>query len=124
MIRRARAYFPDESAAEMMIELRPYLCPHDQSVFFGQGILTLFLPVLNYKLGNSAERFGNYEACDFSWLEEMLSVWSWMEKTPAWDTLSIRLFARAAKSAKNLSWEPYISTMFSKYVFNLNLNLF
>ena len=80
-------------------------------------MLSILLPTVNYKIHKDIKTFGNYQLPNYSWIDEMLTVSSWMENTPAWDVLWLRILTRTANSSKTIDWNPYIPILFSKFVF-------
>lgn len=47
MIKSCRPYFPDSATAEILVELRPLMCPYDVTMSKAMVYLSDFLPVFD-----------------------------------------------------------------------------
>ena len=111
LVRASRRFFPAGSTGEILAELRPRLCPHDESVFVSSGMLSTFLP------SDPHSPAARDDPLFASWLDEMLGVWGWYGSHFGghWDHLWISLFARLAKSnIGRVPWLPHLDWIFTK----------
>mmetsp|Transcript_17352 Transcript_17352/g.28499 ORF Transcript_17352/g.28499 Transcript_17352/m.28499 type:complete len:1861 (+) Transcript_17352:142-5724(+) len=123
LIRRARRYFNTSAASEIWEELKPYLCPHDDVIFFrSQCLLTLFLPTYNG---------------DAPWLPDFLMLKDWIANCTDWDLHFTTVCSRLAKDAHEAkidsvtsghqlsvslpNWEPHYDRLFSAFLRDFRL---
>jgi hypothetical protein len=76
LIEHARRFFPESATAEILEAFRPLMCPHDISIFKGQGLLCLLLPT---------NRKHDKPAPYHLWFDEFIAMWPWIENMPSWD---------------------------------------
>mmetsp|Transcript_39346 Transcript_39346/g.93061 ORF Transcript_39346/g.93061 Transcript_39346/m.93061 type:complete len:1826 (-) Transcript_39346:1138-6615(-) len=86
LVRRARNFFAPSAAQEIMEELRPYLCPHEKSMYKAAALICKLLPD---ELG-SAGGAGKL-------LTELAGVWEWVPNSLEWQLLWVTLFSRMAR---------------------------
>jgi hypothetical protein len=68
LVRRARVYFSEESAKEILAELVPLISPHDAIAFTALGLIATFLPT----------RSTHYTP---QLVSQFLSMWTWIGMT-------------------------------------------
>ncbi|KAJ8044540.1 Proteasome activator complex subunit 4 [Holothuria leucospilota] len=114
LIEVARLYFTVESTQEILDEVRPLLCPFDETMYKGITYLKLFLPTLvppehhdqGFKL----------------WLKEIMGIWDNHHNSPAWEPMVINLLARtAAGNVGYIDWTDLIPMFFTRFLRSFNL---
>lgn len=63
LVKKVKRYFAPSATNEIWEVLRPTMCMHDHLLFKTQGFLCLFLPTTGDHI---------------TWLDELMSVWSWV----------------------------------------------
>ncbi|CAH0550528.1 unnamed protein product [Brassicogethes aeneus] len=114
LIRAARIYFPASATQDILDEFRPYLCPFNSEITSAIQLLEMFLPIcvkpeeadISYKL----------------WLEEFLTLWDVCHNASTWENHMMWLLARLSIfNMGRIDWEPYVSTMFARFIRTLQL---
>ncbi|XP_054158581.1 proteasome activator complex subunit 4B-like [Oppia nitens] len=114
LVRASRVYFSVASTAEMLDEWRPALCPFDTEMIKAAAYMELFLPTsLPPEHHDQGFRL---------WFDELMSIWTAAQNTPAWEQSFISLFARMANDTIGyLDWRPYIPSIFTHLIRSFNL---
>lgn len=107
MIRMARRYFSLNSTREILLELRPMMCPWDMSFVRAVCCLSLFLPTdlppehhhLGYKL----------------WIDELVYWWLHVQNCPPWEGKLVQLLSRLTyDNIGYVDWNERMPDMFTK----------
>jgi proteasome activator subunit 4 len=117
LIKESRRFFTPESTTEIMNELSPLLCPHDEVCFRAAGFLSLLLPT-------NADAPAATSPAFVGWFEQLFAVWAWVRNTPDWDFAFVQLFSRLAKDnfgKQPLGWQPHLPWLFNKILSMLNI---
>eukprot|EP00038_Savillea_parva_P004886 m.144688 g.144688 ORF g.144688 m.144688 type:complete len:1888 (+) comp11603_c0_seq2:145-5808(+) len=110
LIKDARRFFPATATAEILDEMSPMLCPHDEVCFRAAAFLSLLLPTNGASPAASSPHF-------LGWFERLLTVWGWVRNTPDWDFAFVQLYARVARDnlgTRDLDWAPHLPWLFNK----------
>mmetsp|Transcript_51328 Transcript_51328/g.104443 ORF Transcript_51328/g.104443 Transcript_51328/m.104443 type:complete len:1824 (-) Transcript_51328:572-6043(-) len=86
LTRRARNFFAPSAAQEILEELRPFLCPHDKSLYKAAALICKLLPDELESAGGAGAVF-----------TELAGVWQWVTNNPEWQLLWVSLFTRMAR---------------------------
>mmetsp|Transcript_5329 Transcript_5329/g.16136 ORF Transcript_5329/g.16136 Transcript_5329/m.16136 type:complete len:1865 (+) Transcript_5329:117-5711(+) len=117
LTKEARRFFAPTATAEILRELCPRLCPHDEVCFTSGAFLSLLLPTNSTGPAATSETF-------LGWFEQLFDVWGWIRNTPDWDYAFVQLYARVAKDNLGgvyLEWSPHMPWLFNKFLAMLNL---
>ncbi|KAG7204017.1 hypothetical protein KM043_001879 [Ampulex compressa] len=111
----AKPYFPINATQEILDELRPMLCPYDNGTMIeAVEALEWYLPVT---LRQEHHSFG-YQL----WFEEFMTLWTTCYNAPHWEHSMMWLMARTAMhNIGYIDWEPYIPTMFTRFLRSFDL---
>jgi len=108
LVRKSAKFFPPSATDEILTELRPYLCPFDETIFSTAGLLVTFLPT-NWR-GLEGEK-------EPKWLREMFNIWLQMENIRGWDVMWMGLFSSLAQeSCGRVDWNPYLPQFFTQFL--------
>eukprot|EP00040_Diaphanoeca_grandis_P028219 m.163095 g.163095 ORF g.163095 m.163095 type:complete len:1879 (-) comp31279_c0_seq2:255-5891(-) len=115
LARDSRRFFPKEATSEILCQLRPFLCPHDETCFQAVAFLSLFLPTM----GQSPAAASPHYLC---WIDEMIGIWQWVNNSPDWDFAFFLLFSRVAyDNPGKLDGNPNIEWIFNRVLASLAL---
>eukprot|EP00094_Tigriopus_californicus_P000230 TCALIF_00223-PA protein Name:"Similar to psme4 Proteasome activator complex subunit 4 (Xenopus laevis)" AED:0.06 eAED:0.06 QI:66/0.84/0.71/1/0.84/0.85/14/306/1826 len=112
--RLVRAYFPPEATAQILIEIRPLMCPYDVTMGKAMAYAEMFLP--SYDVQAIADQ--TYRL----WFDEFMRFWDACHNSPPWESSLMALFARLAENnIGQINWEPYIPLIFTRIMHGFNL---
>lgn len=104
LAKHAQKHYDQASSLEAIFgHFRPYFCPHDNIIFTAQALLVTLSPS---QIPPSSERY----------IEEVLSMWNWVNGISDWDYNWISLLSGWAKSQPKLDWSPYLATIFQHFL--------
>ncbi|KYQ92407.1 proteasome activator complex subunit 4 [Tieghemostelium lacteum] len=96
----SRAFFKVEAFEEIHDQIKQYLVPHSNYIFFGLNALNLFLPT--YHLSANSPQSGEVP----QQIQEYMAIWNWIESLSYWDEKWSDLFYRFIKHGVNYNWRP------------------
>ncbi|XP_012226473.1 proteasome activator complex subunit 4B-like [Linepithema humile] len=115
VIRCVKTYFPLNATQEILDELRPLLCPFDESAacestLLLECFLPLQLPPKHHSMG--------YQL----WFDEFMTMWKVCHNAPQWEDSIMWLMAKlATHNIGYIDWEPHFPLMFTRFIRCLNL---
>lgn len=77
--RLVRAYFPPEATAEILVEIRPLMCPYDVTMGKAMAYAEMFLP--SYDVQAIADQ--TYRL----WFDEFMRFWHACHNSPPWESV-------------------------------------
>ncbi|CAH0386282.1 unnamed protein product [Bemisia tabaci] len=118
LVYMAALYFPPEATQEMLDLWRPKLCPFDgDSITDTIEYCEWFLPTM---LRPDQSHLG-YEL----WFHEFMNLWDRCNNSLKWDQEMMSLMTGLAENNIGyIDWEPYIPTMFTRFLRSLHLPVY
>ncbi|KAL0269474.1 UNVERIFIED_CONTAM: hypothetical protein PYX00_007188 [Menopon gallinae] len=113
VVQSARFYFPETATQEILDEIKPQLSPL-ATLPVTAGFLEWFLPVslppekahLGYKL----------------WFDDIMELWTKGNNSATWDAeIMSQMASLASHNIGYIDWEPYIPSMFTRFLHSFNL---
>eukprot|EP00049_Salpingoeca_infusionum_P008905 m.147920 g.147920 ORF g.147920 m.147920 type:complete len:1971 (-) comp14167_c0_seq10:5808-11720(-) len=105
-------YLSKDATQELLMELRPYLCPHDHSFSAAFGFLTMLLPTDPELPGAESPLF-------LKWLDEVFRMAQWLEASNSTTAHFLNLLCRVVtKNVGNarVDLSPYLPWLFTKFL--------
>uniref|UniRef100_A0A915D7Y9 Proteasome activator Blm10 mid region domain-containing protein n=1 Tax=Ditylenchus dipsaci TaxID=166011 RepID=A0A915D7Y9_9BILA len=116
-ILECNSFFSESATQEILDEVRPYMCPLDDSMMRALSVLCLFLPT-TYKPAEH-DQFGAG-----LWYEELWHWFSSNECSPSLDDKILSIFARLAKDCPGyINWNDKFDMIFSRLLRTFKLEL-
>eukprot|EP01132_Coremiostelium_polycephalum_P005876 gene5876-7313_t len=110
----SRQFFSVDALEEIMEEVKPFLVPHSNYLYFGLYVLSYFLPTHHL-----VELRGEIP----SWIYEFMGIWDWVENNKDWDERWVYLFSRLTKHACNVDWSPLVPRLYTNSIRILDLSI-
>ncbi|EGC39414.1 hypothetical protein DICPUDRAFT_147828 [Dictyostelium purpureum] len=114
LVSYARAFFLGDSVIEgIHEEIKGYLIPQSNYIFFAQNSIYIFLPT--YHLVEKTEMP--------KWVDTYLNLyWNWIDANKDWDERWLFILSRVVKHGHNIDWSPSIPSFFTRFVKVIDLS--